>query len=312
MTGARAPKENRACLVSFEHDDVGGVLDLPQRRVGRHEARLHPLFKSLIGHARDAEELDAKPHVSCLVNVVGGDSRDALDPDVAEIDARSVGDGRDKRELVRSVDSADIEIRVGFQISEIACLLEYLFVAQPRSFHPRQDVVAGAVHYAHHARDLVRRHAFGQSFDDGYSAGDGGFEAQNATGPFRGFSEFLAMECKQRLVGCNDVLAGCDRGFNGGFSGVSVSPHQFNENVYVRPHRQIDRVGRPIEFRNIDVPFPIPVAGAYGLDFDSAAYAAREEHFVLRDDFQDAGAHRSESCDSKSDRFGQKSDPLSA
>lgn len=74
------------------------------------------------------------------------------------------------------VDATHVQRGIGFQIAKCVGLCEDGIVGQARIFHAGQDVVAGAVHDAHHALDPVARKAFCQSLHTRDATRDGSLE----------------------------------------------------------------------------------------------------------------------------------------
>ena len=59
------------------------------------------------------------------------------------------------------VDPAHIQFGVGFQIAKGVGFVEHLLIGQARAFHPRQDIIAAAVHHAHDPGDVIGGQPFG-------------------------------------------------------------------------------------------------------------------------------------------------------
>ena len=131
------------------------------------------------------------------------------------------------------VNAADIEVWVGFQVTQLAGLLKDRFIGQSGQLHPGKDVVAGAVHDTHHALDAVRGKTFGQGLDDRNAPGDGGLEADDGAFRLGRLGQGLAMMGQERLVGRDHVLASGDRGFGRGKGRAILAAHHLDKHINV-------------------------------------------------------------------------------
>ncbi len=164
------------------------------------------------------------------------------------------------------VDAADVEVRVGLKIAQLAGFLEHRLIGQACGLHPGQDVVAGAVHHAHDALHAVARKAFGQGLDDRDAAGDGGLEAQGETRGLGGFGKGLAVMGEKRLVGGDDVLAGGEGGFGRVLGRAVVSRPSPRRRRRCRRAAPARRVGFPGVAGQVRVAVLRAVAGRDGGD----------------------------------------------
>ena len=162
-----------------------------------------------------------------------------------EIHPRPERDRRQQRQLVARVDPAHVEARIGLQVAELLALLEHLVVAQARALHPRQDVVAGAVHHAHDALHLVARQPLGQRLDHRDAARHRRLEAQRRARRLGPLGQRLPVQRHHRLVGGHHVLAGVERGLDRGLGRPVRAAHQLDEHVHVVAPRQRHRVVLP-------------------------------------------------------------------
>ena len=92
---------------------------------------MHALLDAGVGALRDAEELDA------IAELVGGfeigerDRLDALHMHRLGIDLGAEGEAGEDRDLVRGVEAADVEGRIGLGVAELLRLLQAVGEGQP-------------------------------------------------------------------------------------------------------------------------------------------------------------------------------------
>ncbi len=200
------------------------------------------------------------------------------------------------------VDAAHVEGRVGLDIAETPRLLEHRLVGQAGRLHPRQDVVAGAVHHPHHPLDAVAGEALGQGLDDRDAAGDRGLEADHAAGGLGHLGQLLAMDREQRLVGRDHVLAGGERGLDGLAGDPLLAADQLDEHVHVVAPGEVGGALLPAIDREIGVAVAGAVAGRDRGDLDRPAAAQGEQVGMGLDDLDDADPDRAEAGDSEAQR----------
>ena len=97
-------------------------------------------------------------------------------------------------------------------------------------FHPRQDVIAGAVNDAVEVGDAIAHEAFAQGFDDRDPAANTGFVIQIRAELAGGGKQFFAMRREQSLVGGDDRLAEFERRQND-CAGQSRASDQLNDYI---------------------------------------------------------------------------------
>ena len=112
-------------------------------------------------------------------------------------------------ELVRGVEAADVEGGVGLGVALGLRLGQHVGEGAMLLLHLRQDVVAGAVQDAVHAPDLVAGQRLAQRLDDRDAAGHRRLEIEGDAVLLGELGKLGAMLGEQRLVGGDDVLAGC-------------------------------------------------------------------------------------------------------
>ena len=82
------------------------------------------------------------------------------------------------RELVRRIEAADIESRVGLGIAELLRLCEHVAKLRRLLGHLGQDVIAGAVENAEHLAGAVAGERLAHRLDDRDAARDRRFEGE--------------------------------------------------------------------------------------------------------------------------------------
>src|SRR4029077_17365583 len=90
-------------------------------------------------------------------------------------------DARQDGELVRRIDTVDIEARIGFGIAEPLRLGEHFGKFVRGLAHRRKNIIRGPVEDAVDARQPVSGKTFAQGLDHRYSASDGSLEGQDDT-----------------------------------------------------------------------------------------------------------------------------------
>ena len=139
---------------------------------------MHALFDALGGALRDAEQLDAKAEFVGRLDVGERDALDAFDVDRLGRDAHAEGQRGENRELMRGVEAADVEGRIGLGVAEPLRLGETFLEGQLLALHAREDVIAGAVEDAVDALDRIAGEALAQRLDDRNAAGDRRLEGE--------------------------------------------------------------------------------------------------------------------------------------
>ena len=123
------------------------------------------------------------------------------------------------------VDAANVEVRVRLKVSKVVRLIEGLLIGQARIFHPGQDVVAGAIHNAHHAADAVSRQTFVQGLDHRDTTRDGCLEPDHTARCLGSEGQILTVVGQHCLVGCDNILARGNRRLGCGFGRTIVAAH---------------------------------------------------------------------------------------
>jgi hypothetical protein len=176
--------------------------------------------------------------------------------------------GGEQRELLRRVDAADVEGRIGLGVAEPLRRLEHLGVGRVLGLHPGQDVVAGAVQHPHQPDDRIAGEALGQRLDDRDAAGHGRLEAQRDPLRLGGLGERLAVQGEHRLVGGDDVLAPGERRRGSRLRRAVLAAHHLDDEVDVVAAGERDRVVLPGVGREVDAAVAVPRAGGDRDDLD--------------------------------------------
>ncbi len=153
---------------------------------------------------RDAEQFYAEAEFVRGGEIGERDLLDALDRDGVGVDAGAERQRGEDGELVRGVETADVESRVGFGVAKPLRFGEADGERKLFLFHARQDVIAGAVEDAGDAPHRIARQTFAKRLDDRHAAADGGLEGERRAVPLGKPSEFDAMRREHRLVGGDD------------------------------------------------------------------------------------------------------------
>ena len=204
---------------------------------------------------------------------------------------------------MRRVNPADVKVRVRFKIAKRLGLLEQGVIAVAGLFHAGQDIVAGAVHHAHDAGDLVPGKAFCQRLDHGDAPGHGSFIADQAARGFGLFGQRLTVDRQQRLVGGDHILARGKRGFGRVLGGAFVAAHQFDKDIHIVPFCQCDGIILPRVARQCDTAVLVAAAGRDGGDGDGATGAGLDQGSLLADDPHHANPNGAQSGNPKTKRL---------
>ena len=309
--GARGRARARAtaleqCLadeIAFRHHGVEDALDMGDRRIERHHARMHALLDAMLGLARQTKQLDAVAELGGVGDIERGDVADAFDVHALEIDRTAEGDAGQDRQLVRRVDAVDVEARIGLSVAVRLRLGQHVGEVAAAFAHGRQDVVAGAVEDAVKARDAVADQPFPQRLDDRNAASDGRLVAQRHPRLLRRRRQRRAMMRQQRLVGGDDVLAGGDGRLDHLPRHAVAAADQFDDDVDVIVARQRRRIVMPGHAGKVDAAIALAVAGADRNDRQLAAATQRQHVALLGQQANDAGADCAEAGDSDTHRL---------
>ena len=116
--GAGPDEQQAGAEIAVDGHGVGGAGHFGDGRVLRHHGRMHARLDAALGPRRDAQQLDAVAQVLGRFDVGLADRLDALDVDLLEVELAAEGEARQDGELVRRVEAADVEGRVGLGVAQ--------------------------------------------------------------------------------------------------------------------------------------------------------------------------------------------------
>ena len=188
--GAGANQSQRADGVAVDRDGVEHAHRLRERLGLGDHGRMHALLDAVFGALGDAEQFYAEPEFVGGGEIGERDRLDAFDRDRARVDAGAEGERGEDRELMRGVEAADVEGRIGLGVAELLRFGEADVERQSFGLHAREDVVAGAVENAADAPHRIAGEPLAQGLDDGNAAADRRLEGQRGAAAFREPCEF--------------------------------------------------------------------------------------------------------------------------
>ena len=103
------------------------------------------LHQASLVAAGNAEQLDAIAELVGKGNIERADMADSLDVDRAKVDAAAECETGKNGELVSSIDTIDVERRIGLGIAQSLRLRQHHVEGRTRRPHIAQHVIAGAV-----------------------------------------------------------------------------------------------------------------------------------------------------------------------
>ena len=170
---ARArPDQRQSHRIGIDRDRVEHAVDSGDDGPARHHGRMHALLDAGFGALRDAEQLHPVAEFIGGFEIGERDLFDPLDMHRLGIDLGAEGEAGQDRDLVRGIEAADVEGRIGLRIAEPLRLLQAGGERQALVEHAGEDVVAGAVEDAVDARDAAAAQPLAQRLDDRNAAGD--------------------------------------------------------------------------------------------------------------------------------------------
>ena len=208
--------------------------------------------------AATPSSLIAVAHVLGRLDVGLADRLDALHVDLVEVELGAEREARQNGELVRGVEAADVEGRIGFGIAELLRFLQHLGERAVLVGHRRQDEIAGAVEDAVDARHLIGGKRLAQRLDDRDAAGDRRFEVERDALLLGELGELDAVLCEQRLVGGDDVLARAERRLDRILGNAVGAADQLDEHIDAGIARERDRIVEPLDAGRVDARGPCP------------------------------------------------------
>ena len=239
---ARANEGQFADRVAVDRDGVQDAHRLGERRALLDHGRMDALLDAVGRALGDAEQLDAEAEFVGRGEIGERDRFDPLDRDGRSVDLRAEGERGEDGELMRGVEAADVEGRVGLGVAEPLRLGEADVERQVLRLHPRQNVVAGAVENARDALDRIAGEALAQRLDHRNAAADRRLEEERRAVGLGQRGEFQPVRGDHRLVGGDDRQAAPERRLDRLERDPVGAADQFDEDVDVAVRRQLDRV----------------------------------------------------------------------
>ena len=164
--------------VAVDRDRVEHAHRLGERRAFGDHCRMDPLLDAMRSSFGDAQELDAEPKLVRGAQVGERDGLDSFDRNRACVDLGAESERSENGELMRGVEAANVECRIGLRITEPLGLAQTDLEREIVGLHAREDVIAGAVENAGDALNCISGQALAQSLDDRYAAAHRGLEEQ--------------------------------------------------------------------------------------------------------------------------------------
>src|SRR5258708_14273144 len=201
----------RADGIALHQPRVHHALDIGDQAPRRNQRRMYAQLDPLGGPLGDAEQLDTVAQLLRVADILLGQPRDTFLVALVELHRHAEGDRRHDGELVRGVDSFDVEARVGLRVAELLRFLEHRVERKALLAHLREDEVGGAVDDPGDPLDAVGGEPLAQRLDDGDAARDRAFAGYHRVLFLRGGEDLVAVRGEQRLVRGDHVLAALDR-----------------------------------------------------------------------------------------------------
>ena len=206
------------------------------------------------------------------------DPLDALQLDALEVDLRAEGDGREDRQLVRRVDAADVELRIGLEDSRARAPPR-----RPRRREARRPPSAsGCSCRCRSSRPITRVIALPASpsvraLTQGMPPATAASNRSGAS--FASASSARACPCRAiiALLAVTTGLPAASAASVAALAGPSDAAHQLDEQVDVVAPRQGDGIVLPGVARQVDAAVAVAAAGRDGGDRDGAAGARRQQ-----------------------------------
>ena len=172
VTHDRASRRQRPRPLPVKHDvthgiahDVNGVIDsmhLGQRRRIVNHGGMHAGFDAILTPFRHPQQFHRHPQLRRVANIQGRQALNAFGINLLDVDGRSIGQAHHDGQLVRGIDSFDIERRVRLRVAGGLCLRQGILKFPSLAFHLGQDIIGGAVHDAGQRHTMIGRQSFGQ------------------------------------------------------------------------------------------------------------------------------------------------------
>jgi hypothetical protein len=255
---------------------------------------MHPELDAL-GHAlRHAEQLDPVAEALRVADVSLGELRDPLRVGLAELHRDAEGERCEDRELVRGIDTLDVEGRIGLRIAACLGFAQHHVEREPPIAHLGKDEVRGAVDDPRDPLDAIRRQPLAHRLDDGDAARDGRLEADHDPVRLRRGEYLRAVQREERLVRGDDVLAVAERPQHQ-ILRHGVATDELDDDVDLRARDDTERIRNHARRPAGQPPGLLDVLVGDHRDADLASGAAADLLAIPREDVPGAAAHRADS-----------------
>ena len=230
---ALAVIQRRADGIALDQDGIHRPFNVGDQTLGRDQCRMHAQFDPFRSAPGNTQELDAVPQLFGMLDIGGIEFGDPFDVGLVELHRVAKGNRAHDGQLVRSIDSFDIEGRIGFGVSQALRFLEDFVKRQPLAAHLGENEIGGPVDDPGDPFDAIGSQALAQGFDDRNAASHRGFERDRHPFFLRRSKYFVAEIGQQGLVGCNHMLAALD-GLEYEFPGHAITANQFDDDIDFR------------------------------------------------------------------------------
>ena len=112
------------------------------------------------------QQLDPVSQLLCITDILTGEFSDALGIDLVELHRNTKSDRGHDGEFMGSIDTLDIECRVGLRIAQLLRLIQNRIKCQSLVPHLRQNKVTGSIDDSSNPLDTVSGQTFPQRLDD--------------------------------------------------------------------------------------------------------------------------------------------------
>ena len=112
-------QNRRADKVTFRDNSIENTFDTGNRRLLRHHRRMDALLNAVRRPFANTEQLDLISELTSVFDVFRRDMTDAFNVNAGEIDFGAKCNAGQYCELMRSVDTIDIEARIGFRVAQL-------------------------------------------------------------------------------------------------------------------------------------------------------------------------------------------------
>ncbi len=167
-------------------------------------------FNGIAGILGNGKEFDSVTELPGKLDIHGSNFRNPFDVDIVKIDFHSVSYRRQNGQFVGSVDTFNIECRIGFGKPVLLGLNKHIFETAAVFGAPGQDVVTGSVEDPCHGFYMISSQRLPQGLDDGHASPNTGFKGNIYTVFRSRFKDNIAVNGQQGFVCSDDRFAVMD------------------------------------------------------------------------------------------------------